>query len=940
MKIRISFFLLSMILGLPPGPAHALYPVLDGFRVYSTVITASNGVRGVQAAALLPLDSDPTSDSYNEAKILIGGSFRPAAGTLWQNLVRLLSDGRRDSTFNVSVNGPVSAIAVQPDGSTIIGGSFTNVSTAGGSRLRRGLARLDSGGLLDGFNPLASAAAVSVKALALQRDADGDLTTILAGGSFEGIGPTKLSFVQVSPEGTYLPAPATPGVPGFGNLDGEVAAILLQGPNRIIVAGNFAQPRANIARFQAGAAAGSYGLDTLFTPAPGGAVLALAEEANGNILVGGDFPTFLARYQSDGTALGFSPNPEGPVSSIVVQPDGCILASENLASPPSTSRLVRFEPHGAAVSFAPPGFNGAVHLVALQADGKILAGGEFSAAGPGATEAPRVALARFYPGGALDDDVPDSNFQDLFDLGDGTFFDVGGLVDGMALQPDGRMNIVGAFNTVQSKGWRDYVRFNEDWSLDDSHHALSETSIGEFPFVLSVLKDQSVLLGSTLAGSADLPVPACLVGINPGGAAHSFDDLLPACTFMGVMAAVALLEPGGTQGKETVYLAGDFGAKKLLRLKKTSTADGRIILEDDGYRIDSSLIPGVIHSIAIQRLPDLNNGFVNWILVGTDEGYLLRLNPDSSDPARIIDETWKFTTQLATPFGPGTIFSIALDRNGNILVGGDFDYPDTDPDNPDLDLLRLTKKGDLDTSFKVGIGYDPPPGGISFGSLVTSIALQTDGGILIGGLMNFIRDRNSGTKIPRNSVARLLPDGVLDPEFDVGDFTHLFDSPMSTVSVVKLQPDGKVIVGGDFVDLNHTGRHTLARLSNKSATQLLQVDSQTQIISWLRQGTGPELWMVYFEYLDDTATPAAWNLLGIGERTAAGDGWECDIAKTLPQGLPPGTRVRARGYTVDGTLGGGSLLESDLYYYPQSTVQPQTIDLASATCTYGVPCPP
>jgi large repetitive protein len=938
MRTYISFLLLMVISGLSPGPAHALYPVRDGFRVYSTVITASNGVRGVQAAAVLPLDTDPLSDSYNEARIIIGGSFQPAVGALWQNLVRLLSDGSRDSTFNVTVNGPVSAIAVQPDGSTVIGGSFTNVSTAGGSKPRRGLARLDASGILDDFNPLASATAASVKVIALQKDASGNLMNILAGGSFQGLELNKLSLVGISPDGTYLPASATPGSPGFGDLDGEVNAILLQGSNRIIVAGNFTQPRANIARFQADPA-GSYLLDSLFTPAPGGAVLALAAEANGNILVGGDFPTFLVRYQSDGTPLPFSPLPQGPVTSLVVQPDGCILASETLASPTSTARLVRFEPYGAASSFAPPGFNGAVHFVALQPDGKILAGGEFSAAGPGAAQAPRVALARFYPGGALDDDVPERNFQDLFDLGDGTFFDIGALVDGIALQPDGRINIVGAFNTVLGKGWRDYVRFNEDWSLDDSQPALSETSTGEFPLDLSVLKDQSVLIGSTKAGSAGLPVPACLVGINPSGAANSFDDLLPACNFTGVMGSVVLLEPGGTQGKETVYLAGDFGAKKLLRLKKTSTPDGRIILENDGYSIDSSLIPGKIHSIAIQRLPDLNNGFVNWILIGTDQGYLLRLNPDSSDPARIIDPTWQFTTQLVAPFGPGAIFSIALDRDGNILVGGDFDYPDTDPDNPDLDLLRLTKKGILDTSFKVGIGYDPPPGGIPFGSFVTSIALQTDGSILIGGLMSFVRDRNSGTKVPRNSIARLFPDGVLDPGFDVGEFTHLFDLPTSTVSVVKLQPDGKVVVGGDFADLNHTGRHTLARFNNKSATQLLQVDSPTHTISWLRQGTGPELWLVYFEYLDETATPPVWNLLGFGSRTAARDGWQCDLSRTFPQGLPSGTRVRARGYTVDGTQGGGSLIESDLYYYPQTTIQPQSIDLASATCIYGVPCP-
>jgi large repetitive protein len=938
MEIRIAFFLLSIILGFPPGPAHARYPVLDGFRVYSTVITTSNGVRGIQAAALLPLDTDPLSDSYNEAKIIIGGSFQPVVGSLWQNLVRLLSDGRRDSTFNVSVNGPVSAIAVQPDGSAVIGGSFTNVSTAGGSQSRRGLARFDASGILDDFNPLVSATAASVKALALQRDAAGNLTSILAGGSFQGMELNKLRLVRISPGGAYLPAPSTPGSPGFGDLDGEVNAILPQGPNRIIVAGNFAQPRANIARFQAGAAAGSYGLDALFTPAPGGEVLALAAEANGNLLVGGAFPTFLARYQNDGTDLGFSPHPDGPVTSLVVQPDGCILASENPASAPLTSRLVRFEPHGAAVPFAAPGFDGAVHAVALQLDGKILAGGEFSAAGPAAREVPRLALARFYPGGALDDDVPASNFQDLVDLGNGTQLDVGALLGSIALQPDGRMNVVGAFTNVMAQGWRDFVRFNEDWSIDASNPALSETSIGEYPLDLAVLRDQSVLLGSTQVGSSTLSNPACLVGIDPAGVAQSFNDNLPVCSFLGVTTSVAVLEPGGTQGKESVYLAGDFGSTKLLRLKKTSTPDGRIILENDNYNVPSNLIPGDILTIAIQRLPDLNKGFVNWVLVGTNEGYVLRLNPDSSDPAGMIDGTWRFPTQLFNGSFSAVILAMALDRDGNILVGGNFQYPDTDPSNPALGLLRLTKRGEIDTSFKVGTGYDPPPAGIPFDSYVASIALQTDGSILIGGLINFVRDLASGTKIPRDSVARLLPDGVLDPGFDVGEFKHLYDNPMSTIAVVKLQPDGKILVGGDFADLNQTGRHTLARLSNKSATQLLRVDTQTQTISWLRQGTGPELWMVYFEYLDETATPAAWNLLGFGARTAAKDGWECDLSKAFPQGLPLGTRVRARGYTVDGSQGGGSLLESDLYYYP--AVQPQAIDLASATCTYGVPCSP
>jgi large repetitive protein len=922
MKTRISFFLLIM-LGLLPGRADALYPVLDGFRLYSTVITsADNGIGGVQAVAVLPLEPGPLPDSYSEARIILGGSFKPSVGTDWQNLVRLLSDGRRDNSFKVAVNGSVSALAVQPDKSVIIGGSFTNVSTSSGSKARKGLARLDSNGQLDSFNPVTTAGAVSIRAIALQKDGAGNLTTILVGGSFAELESGKPSphFARISPAGAYLPSPDSLGSPGFGSLDGEVAAILLQQGN-IILAGSFTHPWANLARFKA--VSGSFNFDSSFQPAPGGTVRAMAAEANGDILVGGDFPGYLARFPSGGTGLSFSPNLAGSVTSIVVQPDGCILVSETLSSAPSTSRLVRFKSDSPDPSFAPPGFNGAVQAVALQLDGKILAGGDFSA-----------ALARFYTGGAPDAETASPDFQRSYGSNPN-----GALVTAVALQPDGGMNITGSFTDVLSKRREDFVRLKEDWSLDDSIPL--KTSIGEYPISLTVLPDQGVLLGSGFARSPDIVNPVCLVWIDSDAAALSLDNLIPSCRSaarIGVTASVALLE----NGNEMAYLAGDFD-EKLLRLKKNSSG----AWEKDPLVFPKDLIPGDIYSLAIQRLQDQNGAFVNWILVGTDEGHLLRIDPRDGS----LDPSWLFNTQLMLEsLGiSGAVYSIAVDPTvtsarpkGRVLIGGEFEYPQTvNGQTWHQDLLRLDQDGAVDTGFNVETGYDPAD---DFGSFVSSIALQTDGSILVGGLMTYLWDATHTKKVPRNSVARLLTSGAVDGGFELGDFAYLQNSPLGTVTTVNLQPDGKLIIGGDFQDLNpgvagHRQVRTVARFNNNSATQMLQVDSQAQTIGWVRKGTGPELWMVYFEYLaDPTAATPLWRPLGIGSWSVALGGWQCDLTGAFPHGLPSGTRVRARGYTVDGTQGGGSLLASELYYYPQ--IQGQTIKLDPVSCSYGASSPP
>ncbi len=93
-------------------------------------------------------------------------------------------------------------------------------------------------------------------------------------------------------------------------------------------------------------------------------------------------------------------------------------------------------------------------------------------------------------------------------------------------------------------------------------------------------------------------------------------------------------------------------------------------------------------------------------------------------------------------------------------------------------------------------------GGVSGGNTdVNDVARQPDGKIIMGG------DFASVNGTPANNLARLNPDGSLDATFQYGTGTD------SEVNAVLVQPDGKIIIGGTFLHYNGTARQLVARLN-------------------------------------------------------------------------------------------------------------------------------
>jgi hypothetical protein len=107
---------------------------------------------------------------------------------------------------------------------------------------------------------------------------------------------------------------------------------------------------------------------------------------------------------------------------------------------------------------------------------------------------------------------------------------------------------------------------------------------------------------------------------------------------------------------------------------------------------------------------------------------------------------------------------------------------------PAFRLAQINTNGLLDTNFYAAAN-----------STVSACAVQSDGKILIGGGFTLITNRINGTNrtFTVNRLARLWPDGMVD--------TNFIASPNSTVSTIALQSDGGILIGGAFTTIAGIG---------------------------------------------------------------------------------------------------------------------------------------
>jgi uncharacterized delta-60 repeat protein len=356
----------------------------------------------------------------------------------------------------------VNAVTVQPDGKIVIAG----YTTASGHFL---VARYNADGSLDtGFGSggyTANTFNGEAWAVALQPQADGTDKLLVVGGTQVGNGKHLTSvggLARYNANGTLDTTFGSNGkvtTPPGSIISAQ--AIAVDSFGRIILEGYTSAYTAALVRYTANGALdttfGSGGeVSTNYQVGGNGRNASVAAQADGKIVLActtngyGEF--VVARFNTNGTAdAGFGSggvvltqvNVSDSFGGLAIQGDGKIVVSgseNNAATSPSLLCVLRYNTGGALdpgfgtggiATLPSPGGNVNANDsgVVIQADGEIVAGGRYNAAGW------ILAAARVSPSGAVDTGYGSGGWAKV-QLDDGNF-------GAIALQPDGRLVIAG-----------------------------------------------------------------------------------------------------------------------------------------------------------------------------------------------------------------------------------------------------------------------------------------------------------------------------------------------------------------------------------------------------------------------------------------------------------------------------------------------------------------
>jgi uncharacterized delta-60 repeat protein len=464
---------------------------------------------------------------------------------------------------------------------------------------------------------------------------------------------------------------------------------------------------------------------------------------------------------------------------VVVQPDGKILAIDSAG-------LVRFDQNfNVDTSFEQSLIRGGsglsgeyVHDVLLQADGKIVVAGEFTYVSGLLIN----HLVRFNANGTVDTTFNNATYGP------------NKWVKSVNLLPDGKYLIGGAFTTINDVPAKYVARLNPaDGSLDTSFNS-GITNANYDAADLSVQPDGKIIVGG---------VP--MFRLDSNGAVDSSFASLP----VGVPGKVnvAVVQP---DNKILVGGNFEFASEKTVRHLARFNADGSI---DNTFNpVYLNAYPnGEVLSIAVQ--PD------GKILVGTIGvfGAAFRLNADGSFDRYFAanvsmgteikiqpdGKVYIASTDRITRFNPdGTnsttflmlqwaIYDFAFQPDGKVIVVGNIEHPQDGSGNYH-NIIRYNANGTVDNTFN-------PIGGAN--AFIYDVEIQPDGKIVVGGDFTGLNFNTT-----HKYIGRLNPNGTLDTSFTPPALN-------AKIRTIKIQPNGKIVVGGVTDDPNVPQAGKLFRLN-------------------------------------------------------------------------------------------------------------------------------
>lgn len=681
----------------------------------------------------------------SDGRIAVGGLFTSISGQPRNRVARLLANGSFDSSFNpgTGANGPVNTIALQADGKWVIGGDFTEYNGI----FRGRIARLNLDGSLDATINFGAGLNATVSEIVIQPDRkilvvggftqyDGQVRNRIArihGGSLAGAGSVEFvsSSFRISETGTN----ATVTVRRVGGLTGQATVQFVARPATASSPADF-QASTNVITFRQAETH-----RTITIPIFDDALIEDDEIANLELL-----------NPTDGLTLG----PQ-PTAALIIESDDAVIEF----SAAEYSVTENFVTGSASITVRRRGATSLPASVTFYTlNGTATAGTDYVGVtnvisfNPGET-------SRTFAVGVIDDTVVEGTETVLLRLANLTGKGVLGLANAtLSILDDdrapGKLEFTSAVYSAVESGGNIVV------------------TVRRIEGTTGVVSVDYATQGATAQPRSDYTDVVGIVSFGDGENLKSF--------------TIPIFDDFEVEGNEdiTVTISNPRGGATIAG---SNTARATIVDDDLGPgSVDSTFNPGTGANAAIRAAKIDPNSRI--VIGGEFTSY------NETNRSRVARLTGNGSLDLT--FDPGVgpnnyVADLDLDPAGKILISGQFTTVNGVIHNR---VARLDDAGNLDPTFNLPLGLNAE---------VSEVVRQPDGKILIGGVFN------TASAAGRNRIARLNADGTVDLSFDPGTAAD------NTVHAITLQPDGKILVGGAFVNFNGVGYRGIVRLNSNGS---------------------------------------------------------------------------------------------------------------------------
>ncbi len=436
------------------------------------------------------------------------------------------------------------------------------------------------------------------------------------------------------------------------------------------------------------------------------------------------------------------------------------------------------------------GFTGSgINALSIQSDNKVILAGTFT----DFNGSPANRIVRLHENGSIDQ---------TFSIGSGFDDDVRHIV----LQQDGKILVTGNYTTYNGQPVKTLLRLNANGNIDTTFNAFDTTYTTVRRFALQ--PDGKILV------AVEALEKIALLRLNTDGSkdisfTFNFDE-----SHFPITEAITVQQDGKILigGRQSVGNSPDFFF--LFRVNTNGTKD-------------TTFTPPVMNGeSAIYSLSLQQDGKI--ITAGHHEKdgeehthvqYIARLNTNGT-----IDNTFLHTNNYYR--GSHEVYSTIVFPNGKVLATGFFEELNT---FSAACITLLNTDGTLDLQFNKTTGVN---------GTIRASAIQPDDKIIIGGLFSGVQFQS------RNHIARLFANGELDTSFDPGKGTN------GPVYAAAVQPDGKIIFGGNFTTYNTNAVQKIVRVNaNGSFDGAYNVDINGTIYCLELQSDGKLLACGEFRYI-------------------------------------------------------------------------------------------